>query len=51
MRNFLSFLCLSSILCLTSGCTEAENVRYNLSQEADNFNPHMWLPDVPTYID
>ena len=39
MKKILSLilaLCLT-MACLT-GCTEAENVSYNVSQEADNFN-------------
>lgn len=38
-KKILSVMLLATILtaCLT-GCSEAERVNYNLSQEADNFN-------------
>ena len=31
-------LCVVCIGCLFAGCTEAERVSYNISEEADNFN-------------
>lgn len=37
-KRFLALLLSVSMVYSTSGCTEAERVSYNLSQEADNFN-------------
>lgn len=37
-RTFLLSLVSIIFAASSTGCTEAENVRYNLSQEADNFN-------------
>lgn len=37
-KKFLTLILSVSITFLLSGCTEAEKVSYNLSQQADNFN-------------
>jgi len=37
-KRFLAVLAMMAIMTSVSGCSEAERVSYNLSQQADNFN-------------